>query len=174
MSSTQRVASTGLSSMWIARLFRPLGPLRADPRASKRGPNRARRRCRPSPRIRPRWVLHQDPPAHRSARPSVGSGPVSRSAPRGGLLHRSHERSIGPSAPRTTAEAPRSGPRAIGPMMPTGSGSGALIRVSNQQSRPVKTFEKALGVHRPAMTGSTATEIRSSAVLDTSRSAAAW
>ncbi len=173
-SSTLKAASTGLSSTWTAPLSRPLGPPLAGPTMIKKGPNRARRGCRPSPRIWPRRVLHQDPSAHRSARPSAGSSPVGGSASRVSLLRRSGERGIGPSASRTTAEAPRSGPRAIGPTMPPGSAAGLPTEVSSRQFRSAKTSERALDAHQPATNRSIATEIRSSAALDTSRSAAAW
>ncbi|MCS3684276.1 hypothetical protein GGP76_001623 [Salinibacter ruber] len=75
----------------------------------KRGPNQARRRNRTCPWLQSRRVLHQDPSAYRPARPPAWGRPVGRSAPRVSLLHRPDERSIGPSAPRKTAEASRSG-----------------------------------------------------------------
>ena len=52
-----RLESGQCGSMWMARSFRPLGPPRVGRTTVKRGPDRARRRCRPRPRIRTcRWT----------------------------------------------------------------------------------------------------------------------
>ncbi len=113
-SSTLRVVSTGASSTWTAPLCRPLGLLLAGRTMVKRGPNRTRRRRRPGARLRPRRVLDQDPPAYRPTRPPAWGRPVSRSAPRGGLLRRSNGSGVGAPSPRKTAEATRSGCRRPG------------------------------------------------------------
>ena len=105
--STQRAASTGASSMWIAPSCRPPGPPLVVQTMIKRGPNQGRRRRRTGARLQPGWVLYEDPSAYRPARPPAGSRPIGRSASRVGLLRRSDGRGVGSSPQRTAAEAPR-------------------------------------------------------------------
>jgi len=162
--STLRDMSTGPSWAHIAPSGRPLGPLPADQAIVKRGPNPARRSRRTGARLRtcrfceagsqPRSICLQTGKAS-----PAGSRPVGRSAPRVGLLHRLERRGVGLSVPRTTAQTPRGGPRAIAATTPPGSGAGSQTEGSSQRSRPEKTSEKAPVARQPAMTRDTVTGV---------------